>query len=115
MKKEQWTHIPLKPLSVNEAFQGKRFKTKKCKDFESNFFLFAPKMKKISGAVSIEYRFHLKNHKMTDVDNLVKILQDAIVKCGYIDDDRMIYKSTSEKIPSKDDMIFFRIQKYLYV
>lgn len=33
--------IELKPISINEAFQGRRFKTKKCKDFENDFMLLA--------------------------------------------------------------------------
>ena len=29
--------IPIKPLSINAAFQGRRFKTKLYKDFEDDF------------------------------------------------------------------------------
>jgi len=103
--------IDLKPVSINEAFQGKRFKTQKCKDFEQQFFFLAKKKKMIKGIVEVEYKFHLKNHKMADYDNYIKILQDMIVKCGYIEDDRKIYKATIYKIKSKTDYIEFKIKK----
>lgn len=101
--------IPLKPISVNEAFQGKRFKTKKCNDFCDDFLKIAPKKEKIKGNVEIEYRFYIKNHKMEDYDNMIKITQDMIVKCGYIFDDRYIYKATIHKIPSNEEKIEIKI------
>lgn len=47
-----------------------------------------------------------------DIDNLVKILQDVIVKKGYIEDDRLIYRMTVEKIPSKVDRIQIDIKSF---
>ena len=55
--------------------------------------------------IEIEYKFYLKNHKMADYDNLIKITQDLLVHCGYIQDDRFIYKATIYKIPSKENYI----------
>ena len=104
--------IELKPVSINEAFQGKRFKTRKCKDFENDFMLLAPKRKMIKGKIEVEYKFHLRNHKMIDYDNCIKVVQDLIVKCGYIEDDRKIYKATIYKIPSDKDYIEIKIKNY---
>lgn len=103
--------IPLKPLSVNSAFQGRRFKTKLYKDFENDFLYLAPKRKMIKGDIEIEYKFYLKNCKMIDYDNCIKLTQDLIVKCGWIEDDRKIYKATIYKIPSKEDRIEIKIKK----
>ena len=104
--------IPLKPVSVNEAWRGRRFKTKKHQQFCENFFLIAPKEKMIEGIIQIEYKFYLKNHKNSDYDNVIKITQDMLVKCGYIEDDRKIYKAIIYKIPSKKEYIEIEIKKY---
>lgn len=101
--------IPLKPLSINEAFQGRRFKTKKCNNFCDDFLRVAPRKEKIQGIIEIEYKFYVKNHKQADYDNMIKITQDMLVKCGYIEDDRKIYKATIYKIPSIDEKIEIEI------
>ncbi len=102
--------IELKPISINEAFQGKRFKTKKCKDFENDFMLLAPKRKMIKGRVEVKYKFYMKNHSRADYDNVIKVVQDLIVECGYIEDDRKIYKATIYKIPSDKDYMDIKIK-----
>ena len=104
--------IQLKPVSVNEAFQGRRFKTKKCKQYCDDFLLVAPRKNMVKGIIQVQYRFHVKNHAMTDYDNLIKITQDMIVKKGYIEDDRKIYRATIYKIPSKDNFIEIKILPY---
>ena len=102
--------IKLKPISINEAFQGRRFKTKKYKDYEDSFLLLAPKRKMLKGKIEIEYKFYLKNHKASDYDNLIKVTQDLLVKCGYIQDDRFIYKATIYKIPSDENYIEIKLK-----
>ena len=104
--------IPLKPVSINEAFKGRRFKTKKCKEYCNDFLLIAPRKPMVEGIVEVEYRFHVKNHKLSDYDNLIKITQDLIVEKGYIEDDRKIYKATIYKVPSERDYIEINIKKY---
>ena len=96
--------IPIKPLSINVAFQGRRFKTKKCKQYEHDVFIHLPN-NKIKGYVKITYEFYLRNFKMTDADNLVKVLQDCIVKKGIIEDDRKIIQYMIYKYPAKENRI----------
>lgn len=108
--------IPLRALSVNKAFQGRRFKTPECNAYCQDFVRIAPRREIIKGIVEIEYRFFVKNHKLADWDNLVKITQDLLVKknLGYIEDDRKIYKATVYKIPVKkecDEKIEIKILK----
>jgi Holliday junction resolvase RusA-like endonuclease len=92
--------IPIKPLSVNKAWQGRRFKSKDYKKYETDVCLLLPIANKtVDTACEVVYRFYLKNHKMTDADNLIKPLQDIIVKLGYIKDDRLIWKYTIMKFP----------------
>lgn len=95
----------INPLSINKAFQGRRFKTKFAKEYERLLFTALPKEEMIKGKVEITYHFYLKHHALTDYDNCIKILQDILVKKGYIEDDRKIYKATIYKIPAKQDSI----------
>jgi len=101
-----------KPLSSNEAWQGKRFKTQKYKSYEEIMLTILPRKEMIRGIIEIVFIFHIKNHKMCDYDNMIKLLQDIIVKKGYIEDDRFIYKSTIYKMPSELDKIEFLIKPY---
>ena len=102
-----------KPLSVNKAWQGRRFKSKDYNNYEKEAMIILGRAKKtIDEFVEIEYVFHLKNCNRTDIDNLIKPLQDIIVKCGYISDDRKIRKITAEKKPHTKDCISFAIYKH---
>lgn len=66
----------------------------------------------LDGMVQIEYIFHLKHHKTTDYDNLIKSLQDILVKNGVLKDDRFIYRAVIEKRPSETDWIEVSIYPY---
>ena len=102
--------IPLKPVSINAAFQGRRFKTKECVKFCEDFMLVMPRKEMVEGVVEVEYHFYMVNHKMVDYDNVIKVTQDMLVKKKYIEDDRKIYKATIYKIPSDSDFIVVSIK-----
>jgi Holliday junction resolvase RusA-like endonuclease len=104
--------IPLKALSINAAFQGRRFKTKEHNRYCRDVALFLPKNQKICGWVVVRYRFYLKNWKITDGGNLEKCLSDCIVKANIIDDDRFIMRYIIEKYPAKEDRIEVEITEY---
>ena len=104
-------NLCIKPLSINAAFQGRRFKTKECKQYCQDLSNLLPKNEIVSGYVEIDYIFYIKNWKMTDGDNLVKVLTDCIVQNGIIEDDRKILKYTIEKYPAiKEDSIYIEIR-----
>ena len=103
--------LDIKPISINKAFRGRRFKTQECNDYEDDFMKIAPRQKMIEGIVEIEYKFYTKNHKMADIDNMIKVTQDLLVKCHYIEDDRKIYKLIVYKIPSDRDYMEIEIKK----
>lgn len=103
--------IKVKPLSINTAFQGRRFKTQAYKDYEKEVLWLFKKVKgkTVHGWVEIRYNFYIKNYKKSDIDNFVKPLNDILVKAGLIDDDRFIKKMTLEKFLAKDDYIEVKI------
>jgi Holliday junction resolvase RusA-like endonuclease len=75
-----------KPLSVNEAWQGKRFKTPAYKAYEQTILLTMPKAKiETEQMLRIEFFFGFSN-KASDLDNPVKLLLDiAQKKYGFND------------------------------
>ena len=89
--------IPIKPISTNKLFQGRRFKTKDYDAFLQAALYFAPKVPMIKGMVSLQVDFYVKNVKMSDLDNFLKGTLDLIVKAGYIEDDRFIYRIIARK------------------
>lgn len=103
--------LPVKALSVNRVWQGRRFKTKAYQDYEKEIFYQLPKTKQIKGEVEIYYKFYIKNYGLSDVDNFLKPIGDILVKAGIIEDDRKIVKLTAEKKRSKKDFIQITIKK----
>ena len=75
-----------KPLSINEAWQGKRFKTPIYKTYEETILLTMPKGKiDVEQMLRIEFFFGFSN-KASDLDNPVKLLLDiAQKKYGFND------------------------------
>jgi len=90
-------HIPIKPLSVNQAWQGRRFKTDTYKSYARSVQITLPKGLKIpDGRLRVTYRFYVSNPR-ADLDNPVKPLQDIVFKHYGVDDSR-IFLIISEKI-----------------
>ena len=83
--------IQIKPLSVNQAWQGKRFKTPKYKGFEKEMLLKMP-------SIEIDFKMHLRvditfgfSNSLSDIDNPLKPTLDCIQK-KYGINDRNIYE-----------------------
>jgi len=95
--------IPIKPISTNQLFQGRRFKTKEYNAFLQAALYFAPKVRMIKGTVSVKLDFFIKNVARSDVDNLLKGTLDLIVKAGYIEDDRYIYHLKARKFKVEEE------------
>jgi len=84
--------LQIKPLSVNEAFKGRRFKTDKYDSFIQNMHYLLPKTILIPDEknikLAIEFGF---SSKASDIDNCCKSFIDCLVK-KYKVDDRFIYE-----------------------
>jgi len=103
--------LDIKPLSINAAFQGRRFKTKVCKVYEQELWYKLPKKVMIYGEVEIWFDFFLVNYAMTDISNLIKVTEDILVKKGYFQDDRKIIRMHISKTKSKKNMMAITIKK----
>ena len=72
--------IDIKPSSVNEAWQGKRFKTPKYKAYEKQTLLLLPsKIQLPPPPYRIDFEFGLSS-SLADWDNPIKPTQDISVR-----------------------------------
>jgi Holliday junction resolvase RusA-like endonuclease len=104
--------LKIKPLSVNEAFQGRRFKTNKYKKYESDLLLILPNRKNpMPDMIAIDLHFGFKN-SLSDLDNPVKPLLDILQK-KYGFDDKDIWELNIRKTTSKQPFILITIRELL--
>lgn len=104
--------IEIKPLSVNEAYTGRRFKTKKYKQYIKDAKWLFPKKSKVEifDKMFISVIFGFTN-AAADLDNPYKQFSDIISKL-YGFNDKNVWKMTLEKIISDKPFIKFKIEKY---
>lgn len=102
--------INLKPLSVNCAFQGKRYKTKKYEQYERNALLLLPAFKLTEPPYKLTIEFGFSN-KASDIDNPLKMILDILCK-KYKFDDKDVYELNVKKVIVKKgaEYIQFKIQ-----
>lgn len=105
--------IDVKPLTVNKAWKGRRYKTADYEKYETDIALLLPYCETpFEGPIEVTYYFHMKNHKLSDWDNPIKPIQDILVKRGYIIDDRYIYAGHGYKIPDDEEYIEVHIKPF---
>lgn len=100
-----------KPLSINEAWQGKRFKTPAYKRYENAMILLMPKGKvDTEQMLRVEFFFGFSN-KASDLDNPVKLLMDiAQKKYGF--NDKMVFELNVRKCIVKKGEEFIQMGIY---
>jgi len=101
--------IWIKPLSVNEAFRGRKFKTKKYIEFQQEMLLKLPKMDIPKGKLEIHYKIGFSNSN-SDLDNSFKQLNDCLQK-KYGFNDNLIYRIIADKeiVKKGQEFIEFKI------
>lgn len=84
--------IQIKPLSVNECFKGRRFRTTKYDIFIRNMLSLLPLKLDIPDETNIKLAIEFGfSSKASDIDNCCKSFIDCLVK-KYKVDDRFIYE-----------------------
>ena len=103
--------LDIKPLSLNHAYRGRRFATQELKDFKDTVSLILPKRTPLRGNLSVFYRFGVSS-KGADVDNCIKVFQDALAETYGFNDNR-IYRWVVEKVivPKGQEFIMFEIDE----
>lgn len=101
--------IQIKPLSVNQCWQGKRFKTKTYKDYEFLLLGIMPDMPIPIPPLRVEYEFGVSN-MAADIDNPVKPLQDILQKrYGFNDKDIVEAVIRKVKTPKNQEYIAYSL------
>jgi len=105
--------VLIKPLSVNQCWAGRRFKTPKYKAYEKNLLALLPKKCKIPKGELILIAFCGYSSKLADIDNFLKPFIDILQKKYGFNDSR-IFKLVIEKeiVKKGDEYLEFKIEKY---
>ena len=100
LKGQKMHKVDIKPMSVNEAWQGRRFKTPKYKAYARDLSLILPASVAIpTGPLQVEYEFGLSNMQ-ADYDNPIKPFQDVLqAKYGF--NDSQIIQAVVRKVKVK--------------
>lgn len=106
----KYQKIKIKALSVNDAWQGRRFKSKDYKEYEKSLFYLLPKLKVPKDKkLFLEIKVGFSN-KRSDLDNIAKTFIDVLQK-KYSFDDKWIYKILLNKniVKKGQEFISFKI------
>lgn len=104
--------INIKPLSVNEAYNGRRTRSEKYNSYKMAVSLMLPKLD-IPEGIKLDLSIHVGfSSKGSDLDNVCKPFQDILSKV-YGFNDNAIYKLTMTKeiVNKGDEFIEFDLKQ----
>lgn len=99
--------LNIKPLSVNCAFQGRRFKTPAYKQYEKDVLLLLPNIV-LSEFKELELTFGMSS-SLADIDNPTKLIVDILQK-KYNVNDRDLTRLVLNKVKTKKGEEFILIK-----
>lgn len=102
----EMTTVNIKPMSVNEAWQGQRYKTDKYKAYQKELLLMLPNINFPHGKLKIFLEFGMSN-SLSDIDNPVKQILDCLQK-KYFFNDRDIYEMEVKKVKTEKGKEYFK-------
>lgn len=102
--------LNIKPISVNDCWQGKRFKTPKYNKFEKVVLMMLPKIIIPEGKLGIKFVFGFSS-SASDWDNPIKPIQDILTK-KYNFNDKNIHEANVIKVKVKKGEEFFEFEIY---
>lgn len=106
--------IDIKPLSVNEAYRGRRFSTPALKAYKELLTYCLPKMKIPDGRLSVSYEFGVSSPR-SDGDNLIKATQDIIAEKYGFNDNRIYEWHIKKVVVGKgEEYVGFSIRKAVF-
>ena len=102
--------IKIKPLSVNKAWKGRRFKTKDYTDYETELLTLLPCNIDIpSDNIKLSINYGMSNAG-SDIDNPIKPFLDVLQKKYGFNDNRVYELSIrKEKVNKGDEFINFEL------
>jgi hypothetical protein len=105
--------INLKPLSVNQAWRGRRFKTDKYKQYEKDLGWMLPKNIKVGlPPYTVYYEFGVS--AQSDGDNNIKELQDILASTYNFKDSHILEWCVKKVIvPKGKEYLIFQINSII--
>ena len=100
-------NVDIKPLSINDAWQGRRYKTDDYKRYERAMLFLLPRKTLPPPPYKIYYEFGFSNSQ-ADYDNPCKPLGDILQK-KYGFNDKEIYLATIRKVLVKKGHEYIRV------
>ena len=91
--------LDIKPLSVNEAWQGRRVKTQKYRNYEKSILLMLRPLKIPEGNLELYLKWGFSSAG-SDWDNPIKPFQDCLQKKYNFNDNRVV-RAITEKVKVK--------------
>lgn len=111
MKRKSYAKLEIKPLSVNDAWKGRRFKTSAYKKYEKDVFLMLPKLSIPDGDLDINLEFGFSNN-CADWDNPIKPFVDILQKKYGFNDNRIMSAKVTKKVVEKGrEYIEFEVKR----
>ena len=102
--------IDIKPMSVNDVWQGRRFKTPEYKKYERDIMLLLKPLTIPEGDLLLNVEFGFSS-KASDIDNPVKPFLDCLQKKYGFNDKRIKKMIVSKEHVSKgNEYIYFNIE-----
>lgn len=98
--------IHIKPMSVNEAWQGKRYKTPAYKAYEQEVMLLLPNTYEVPAEGGLEINFEFGLNTLADWDNPIKPLQDILQKKYGFNDSRVLKGTVIKNVVKKGEGYF---------
>jgi Holliday junction resolvase RusA-like endonuclease len=93
--------IRIKPLSVNQCWQGRRFKTSLYEAYEEELLYLLPPKVIPPGKIYLYLKVGFSS-KTADLDNIIKPVLDILQKKYFFDDKRVYRIEASKEIVKKD-------------
>lgn len=110
-RKEMAILIKKKPLSVNQCWQGKRYKTPIYKKYERDLLLMLPRIKLPEPPYQIYYEFGFSSGN-ADLDNPIKPFQDILQKkYNFNDKDIDVIIAVRMRVSKGNEYIKFKISE----
>ncbi len=93
--------IEIKPLSVNDAWKGRRFKTNKYKKWQKDLLFILPKLKtEFNGDLKASFVFGFSS-SASDIDNPLKPLIDTLQKKYKFNDNQIKELNVKKEVVKK--------------
>ncbi len=102
--------INIKPLSINEALKGRKYKTEKYNSWRLEMSFKLPKLEVPKGKLKLSLEFGFSS-KGSDIDNPVKLTTDSLqLRYGF--NDNQIYRLEVDKkiVPKGKEYIKFNLE-----